>query len=234
MGSNLESESSDNKPDQFDIIVVDTMDVAHYIAVTTDTSVREVKEVMFEKTGKNPDDQTLTFEGEDLDDKVTIGWYWIKKDDELEMKNRNKDESNIQTDLFKEEEASDVGSMIVNVELQSTFEEVDVENASKDDRIDKVDDQERMGQKNETNDVLGNMFEIIVTDQDSGEMTIGVNRETSMLNIKQKISVLTGLKTMDMMLLMEGERLEDTEVMGFYGMERGSMMQMKVFRVYRS
>ena len=101
MGSNLESESSDNKPDQFDIIVVDAMDVAHYIAVTTDTSVREVKEVMFEKTGKNPDDQTLTFEGEDLDDKVTLGWHWIKKGYELEMKNRDKDELNIH--LFKEE-----------------------------------------------------------------------------------------------------------------------------------
>ena len=233
MGSNLESESSDNNPDQFDIIVVDAMDVAHYIAVTTDTSVREVKEVMFEKTGKNPDDQTLTFEGEDLDDKVTLGWYWIKKGDELEMKNRNKDELNIH--LFKEEQASDdAGSMMVNVELQSTSEEVDVENASKDDTIDTVYDKESLDQKTEANDVLGKMFDIIVTNQDGGEMAIDVNRETSMLKIKQKISVLTGVKTMDMMLLMEGERLEDTEVVGFYGMERGSMMQMMVFRVYRS
>ena len=233
MGSNLESESSDNNPDQFDIIVVDTMDVAHYIAVTTDTSVREVKEVMFEKTGKNPDDQTLTFEGEDLDDKVTLGWYWIKKGDELEMKNRDKDELNIH--LFKEEQASDdAGSMMVNVELQSTSEEVDVENASKDDTIDTVYDKESLDQKTEANDVLGKMFDIIVTNQDGGEMAIDVNRETSMLKIKQKISVLTGVKTMDMMLLMEGERLEDTEVVGFYGMERGSMMQMMVFRVYRS
>ena len=233
MGSNLESESSDNKPDQFDIIVVDAMDVAHYIAVTTETSVREVKEVMFEKTGKNPDDQTLTFEGEDLDDKVTLGWYWIKKGDELEMKNRDKDELNIH--LFKEEQASDdAGSMMVNVELQSTSEEVDVENASKDDTIDTVYDKESLDQKTEANDVLGKMFDIIVTNQDGGEMAIDVNRETSMLKIKQKISVLTGVKTMDMMLLMEGERLEDTEVVGFYGMERGSMMQMMVFRVYRS
>ena len=232
MGSNLESESSDNNPDQFDIIVVDAMDVAHYIAVTTDTSVREVKEVMFEKTGKNPDDQTLTFEGEDLDDKVTLGWYWIKKGDELEMKNRDKDELNIH--LFKEEQASDAGSMMVNVELQSTSEEVDVENASKDDTIDTVYDKESLDQKTEANDVLGKMFDIIVTNQDGGEMAIDVNRETSMLKIKQKISVLTGVKTMDMMLLMEGERLEDTEVVGFYGMERGSMMQMMVFRVYRS
>ena len=169
MGSNLESESSDNKPDQFDIIVVDAMDVAHYIAVTTDTSVREVKEVMFEKTGKNTDDQTLTFEGEDLDDKVTLGWYWIKKGDELEIKNRDKDELNIH--LFKEEQASDAGSMVVNVELQSTSEEVDVENASKDDTIDIVYDKESLDQKTEANDVLAKMFDIIVTNQDGGEIT---------------------------------------------------------------
>ena len=80
--------------EQFEIRVKFLMDI-YEITVTKDITVREVKYKIFEKTGIRPDEQILIFEGEYLDDDVTLGWYWIKKNDELDMKFKKKTEAGL-------------------------------------------------------------------------------------------------------------------------------------------
>ena len=259
MCSNLEPESSRKSLEQFEIRVKFLMDI-YEITVTKDITVREVKYKIFEKTGIRPDEQILIFEGEYLDDDVTLGWYWIKKNDELDMKFKKKteaglfdneanfkaeqkplssdelveDNSNEKKDKNIDDEQNASANCILDENIfKSTTEDMKIDNSEED--FNKIIDEEKTDDQTEkTVGIVDDNFQITVTDQYGGDMDIEVNRETSILGIKQKISLKTGMKTMDLMLLLEGERLEDTEVVGFYGMKRGSVLQMMAFKVYKS
>ena len=245
--------------EQFEIRVKFLMDI-YEITVTKDITVREVKYKIFEKTGIRPDEQILIFEGEHLDDDVTLGWYWIKENDELDMKFKKKteaglfdneanfkaeqkplssdelveDNSNEKKDKNIDDEQNASANCILDENIfESTTEDIKIDNSEED--FNKIIDEEKTDdQTEETIGIVDDNFLITVTDQYGGDMDIEVNRETSILGIKQKISLKTGMKTKDLMLLLEGERLEDTEVVGFYGMRRGSILQMMAFKVYKS
>merc|ERR1711936_295392 len=74
-------------------------------------------------------------------------------------------------------------------------------------------------------------FDITVIDQtNEEEFIIEVKRETSVLNIKQKVSMMNNFPTTDMVLLLEDFKLVDTEVVGFYEIETGDEIQLLVFQ----
>ena len=77
---------------------------------------------------------------------------------------------------------------------------------------------------------VGDLSSLLVFFEDGTETAIEVREDTSMLVIKQKISLMIGVKTSDMVLTKKGKQLEDTEVVGFYGMEGWDMLKLRVYR----
>ena len=77
---------------------------------------------------------------------------------------------------------------------------------------------------------LEERFKLLVFFEDGTETAIEVSNDSSILRIKQKISLIREVKAQDMMLMKDGKKLEDNEVVGFYGMKEWDMLMLRVYR----